>query len=103
VQQVEELLRLLGRDNELYLDRESPCELEEARLVQDVMSAEASHRLEGGAAADAELVAVLEQPFPREAAVVPMTLMHVEPKYRSLHGWPSLRPLGAALLSCGEV
>jgi hypothetical protein len=80
VQQLEELLRLLGRYNELYLDRESPCELEEARLVQDVMAAEASHCLESRAAANAELVALLEQPFPREVTVVPMTLMHVEPK-----------------------
>jgi hypothetical protein len=42
------------------------------------MPTEAGHGLEGGAAANAELVALLEQPFPHEAAVVSMTFMHVE-------------------------
>jgi hypothetical protein len=50
------------------------------RLVQHMMSAEAGHGFEGGAAANTEFAALLEQPFPRENAVMPVTLVHVEPE-----------------------
>jgi hypothetical protein len=78
VKQVEELLCLLGRYDELYLDRETSSEIEEGRLVQDMMSAEARHGFEGGAAANTEFVALLEQPLPRETPVMPVTLVHVK-------------------------
>src|SRR6185312_6708468 len=59
---------------------EGAGELEKASLVQDVMSAEAGHGLEGRAAADAELVAFLEQPLPDQPAFV-----NVETKECALH------------------
>jgi hypothetical protein len=80
MQQVKELLRFLGRDDELYFDRESPGELEEPRLVEDVVSTEARHGFERRAATDAELIALLEQPLPREVAAMSMTLVHIKAK-----------------------
>lgn len=77
-QQIEELLRLLGRYDEFDLHGQRAGEREQSRLMQHVMAAEAGHGLEGGAAADIEPGALLEQPFPYEAAVMPVTLVSVE-------------------------
>lgn len=68
--------------------------------MQHVMATESGHRLERRATADAEVVALLEQPLPHEPAMMAMVLVHVKPEGRALHD-PPLPTSGPKLMpSC---
>jgi hypothetical protein len=66
------------RDNELDLYCECARQLEEVRLVYDMVPAEACHRAKRGAPPDAEPVRLFEQPFPHEAVVMALAFVRIE-------------------------
>jgi hypothetical protein len=76
--QSQQAFRFFVGDDELDLYRECAGQFKEELLVKHVMAPETRHSAESRAAADAELVSLLEQPFPYEPVVMAMTLVHVE-------------------------
>src|SRR2546421_601803 len=78
LQQRQELVRLLVAHDELHLHGEGAGELEEVTLVQHMVAAEAGHGAKGRAATDAEPIGLLEQPFPHQAPLMPLSLVNVE-------------------------
>jgi len=94
MQEREQILRFLIRDDEFNLYRQRPLGLEQPALVQHVVAAEAGRRPERRAATDAALIGFLQEPFPHQASVVTVILVDVEPEERPLH---ELDPLLLAL------
>ena len=70
--------RLFVGDDEFDLHCKRAGQFEEVRFVQHVMPSESRHGLERRAAADAELVRLLQQPFPYELMVMAMALVHIK-------------------------
>src|SRR5579864_8006514 len=81
----EEPLRLLLGHQKLNFDGERAGELEEVILVQHVVAAEPRHGTKCRAAANAEAVGLLEQPFPHQPPVVTVAFVNVESQERDLH------------------
>src|ERR1700676_4787818 len=65
-------------DDELDFHRKRAGEFKKVRLVQVVMPSESCHGLKRRATADAELIRLLQQPFPYELMVMAMTLVHIK-------------------------
>jgi hypothetical protein len=76
----EQILALLVRDDELHFEGERTGELEKMRLVQLVMTSEAGDRAKGRAAPNAELVRAVEQPLPDRAMMDVLPFAHIEPQ-----------------------
>ena len=66
VNQRQQPLRFVVGDDELDLHRKCARQFEKVRLVQYVMPPESCHGLKCRAAADAEFIRLLQQPFPYE-------------------------------------
>jgi hypothetical protein len=75
--QVEQLLCFsLGHDEfDFYCERSG--KLEELRFTKFVMPSKSGHCAKRGAAANAELICLFEQPLPGWASLMPLTFMYV--------------------------
>src|SRR6266516_4204766 len=69
---------LLVRHDELHLDRHVRGELEEMLLVQNAVTTEAGDGAKRGAAVDAHLLGLLEQPLEQRHVLMGAILVNVE-------------------------
>src|SRR6185437_12106758 len=84
-QTLQQLARLLLRNDELDLDGERAGELEEVGFVQQMMAPEAGHRAKRGTAANSEPVGLLQQPLPYQDASMTLPFVYVESEEAALH------------------
>src|SRR5690349_8131461 len=88
LQQAEQHLRLLLREQEFDFDGQIPGELEEMLLVQHEMPSVTSYGTERRAAMNARLPPRFEQLFIEEHAVMLAVLVHVKAQIHAVHGLP---------------
>ncbi len=85
MKKIEQLLRFRIRHDEFNFDDGGSGKVQQLLLGNLVMPAETGHRLEGRAAADAELVGLNQQPFPNDVVAVTLSFMDIEPQEGTLH------------------
>jgi hypothetical protein len=76
--QCQKTFRFLLGDDELNLDRKRTGQFKKSGFVQYVMPPKPRHGFKCRAAANAEFIRLLHQPFPYEMMVMAMTLVHIK-------------------------